>query len=61
MRIGEVLGVCWEDVDFRQNVIHVRRQYVYISKIGNALLPPKTPSSTRDVVIDNELVSILRK
>ncbi len=21
MRIGEVLGVCWEDVDFRQNVI----------------------------------------
>lgn len=61
MRIGEVLGVCWEDVDFRQNVIHVRRQYVYLSKIGNALLPPKTPSSTRDVVIDDELVSILRK
>ena len=26
LRLGEAFGLCWEDVDFRKKVIHIRRQ-----------------------------------
>jgi integrase len=36
LRVGELLGLKWEDVDFDKNVIHIRRSIVK-QKIG----PPK--------------------
>lgn len=40
LRVGELLGLKWEDVDFKKNVIHIRRSIVK-QKIG----PPKTEAS----------------
>lgn len=63
MRIGEVLGLCWEDIELNAvpPCIHVRNQYLYIPGIGNVLTPPKTPTSVRDILIDQRLVELLRQ
>jgi integrase len=42
LRVGELLGLKWEDVDFKQKVIHIRRSIVK-QKIG----PPKTEASQK--------------
>ena len=46
-RIGEVLGLCWENVDFERRIICIQQQYTYISGSGNLLVPPKTPTLKR--------------
>lgn len=52
MRIGEVSGLQWEDVDFEHRCIHIKRgmQTAYIDgkKIEN-LHPPKTINSYRNI------------
>jgi integrase len=30
MRLGEVFGLCWEDIDFKKKVIHVNRQVQWL-------------------------------
>jgi integrase len=50
MRKGELLGLKWSNVDWRENVIHVREQQIEISgKVS--LATPKTACSIRDVPI----------
>ena len=54
MRVGEVLGLRWEDVDFENNEISVNHIVLYYSKGKgkgsiNRINPPKTKSSTRTV------------
>ncbi len=61
MRIGEVLGLCWNDISFQQHTINVRRQYSYLGDLGNILTPPKTPSSLRQIPIDETLVQLLKR
>lgn len=67
LRIGEALGLYWEDIDLKENVIHVRhaivRDYVYegnlkkeIFRIGN----PKTPQSIRDVPVVPQVVELIK-
>lgn len=50
LRMGEVLGLDWEHVDLDAGVIHVVQTYVRADG-GPALLPPKTPSSVRDIPV----------
>jgi integrase len=54
LRVGELLGLKWEDVDFDHNVIHIRRSIVK-QHIG----PPKTEASQKPIPIDSELASTL--
>ncbi len=61
MRIGEVLALCWDDVDLERKTINIHRQYSYISKIGNIFAPPKTPTSIRKIIIDNNLTTLLKR
>ena len=61
MRIGEALGLCWNDISFQQHTINIRRQYSYLSNVGNILTAPKTPSSVRQVPIDETLVQLLKR
>jgi len=55
LRVGELLGLKWEDVDFKQNVIHIRRSIVK-QKIG----PPKTEASQRPIPMNAEVGKALR-
>lgn len=61
MRIGEILGLTWKNVDLENGIIHVRHQLHYTG--GNSslqLAPLKTDSSVRDIPIDNSLIETLR-
>ncbi|MCM1142608.1 MAG: site-specific integrase [Muribaculum sp.] len=66
MRIGELCGLQWDDVDLEQKVFHVKRTVsrIYDSDgakteiyIGNT----KTASGTRDIPIVKNIIPILRK
>jgi len=48
MRRGEVLGLRWQDVDFAQNLLHVRQQ-LQRGEDGLELGPLKTKASKRDL------------
>ena len=54
MRVGEVLGLRWEDVDFENNEIDINHILIYYDKgkgegSGYAINPPKTKNSIRTV------------
>lgn len=55
MRIGEICGLTWEDVDFVKGIIRVRRTVQRICPVdGKSYInigPPKTETSKRDVII----------
>ena len=56
MRIGEILSLTWQDVDFNNNLIHVNKTISKVSDYVNqggkmrfVITPPKTENSIRDV------------
>jgi integrase len=60
LRISEMLGLVWDDVDFAAGVIHVRAQ---LSRAHRGLparrVAPKTPASVRDVPLVPQLARLL--
>ena len=61
MRLGEVLGLCWSDVDFAAKRINLRRQMVYVARQGCFFTTLKTESSNRYILIDDYLLGELRR
>ena len=68
LRIGEVCGLQWQDIDLRAGVIHVGKtvQRIYIAdgdyrEYGLYLGPPKTASALRDIPLSGELRALLRQ
>lgn len=62
MRISEVLGLTWDNVDLENRVIHVRTQLVQIIGKGKKLTDKlKTPRSRRDIPIDSTLADVLEE
>ncbi len=57
LRLGEVLGLVWADVDFGAGVIRVRRQ---LDRAGNRI-EPKTAAAKRDVIMAASLARMLRE
>ena len=47
LRIGEVLGLWWDDIDFENGTIAVRRGLAHVSKVGHYWGLPKTATSVR--------------
>ncbi len=67
LRIGEVCALRWCDIDFENNLIHIRHT---ISRVPSPnterktmliLDTPKTPSSVRDIPIPSSLGAVLIK
>jgi integrase len=56
LRRGELIGLQWQDVDFENLVIHVRRSVVMM--VAGA---PKTEASAKDVPLDAALAESLLK
>lgn len=61
IRIGELLGLTWDDIDFEKKIISIGRQMIYISKRGQLFAPPKSKSGTRNIFIGDVLVDALKK
>lgn len=58
MRRGELLGLRWEDVDFENGVIHVRRNVTVVR--GKLIVSePKTPKSRRAIPMLQPLADFL--
>lgn len=61
MRLGEMIALTWEDIDFESNLIHVRRTVSFMTKT-HAPVPEhtKTNAGNRHVPMPPELADILR-
>lgn len=59
LRIGEVLGLTVDRVEFLRRDIRVDRQMVTVPKVGPRLRAPKTPASTRTIPIPADLVALV--
>lgn len=61
MRRGEILGIKWSDIDFKNKTIHVQRSLAYIPKKGYILTSTKTRKSNRIVPISDLVMNELIK
>lgn len=62
MRLSELLGLRWRDIDFDDGFIRVRHQLSRATRKKPArLLPLKTDAGARDVVLLPQLAALLRK
>lgn len=59
MRRGEVLGLRWDDLDFKGSTVTVNRQWKRGEK-GLILAPPKTERGRRTIDIDSETLAVLK-
>ena len=65
MRVGELTGLTWNDIDEESGVIHVRRTLVFfknesVGRCGYAINSTKTVASTRDLPLTPELRELFR-
>lgn len=66
LRIGEICGLKWTDIDFDNRLLHIRRTVQRIScrdgdkKTKVICTTPKSRSSIRDLVIPDRLCEVLR-
>ena len=58
LRVGEVNGLCWSDIDFDKAMMHVHRQADQWPKRGWASL--KTKSSVRTLPLDTTTLELLQ-
>lgn len=62
MRIGEVAALCWNDIDYKNNVIHVTKTLTYTE--GGVLITgnsPKSEAGKRDIPLTETIKSILSR
>ena len=61
MRISEVLGLSWSDIDFTGKRINLSRQISYHIKRGYYFTTLKTKTSKRYILVDNYLLGELKR
>ena len=65
MRIGELTGLQWDDVDFNNKVIHVRHSMTYFSNAEKKYVfemhPTKTNKGLRDIPLSKNAANALRQ
>ncbi len=61
MRLGELLGLKWTDIDWSAKTVHIQRQKQYIPGQGFILIEPKTKSGKRTIQLGNQTVLALNR
>jgi len=68
MRIGEVLGLSWNDIDYKENQIHINKIvacyteiYGDIRKKVKVIQAPKTKSSIRTIPLPTTLIPVFEE
>ena len=64
MRIGELTGLQWEDIDYKKKVLHVRHSMTYFSKNGKytfELHSTKTNKGLRTIPLTAKAIEALRQ
>ena len=65
-RIGEACGLTWDDCDFKNNIIHIKRTFSYSpdedsGEYKEMILEPKTSAGYRDIPMFECVKDILQK
>lgn len=58
-RVGELLGLTWDCVDFDNNTIHINKSYDY--NVTHEIKVPKTPNAIRTIPIPPEMMELLKE
>lgn len=61
VRIGELNGLRWSDIDVEKRVVHIRRNRLYTKEFGTYEKDPKTKTSKRDIPLPDALVEDLHQ
>ena len=68
LRIGEILGLQWGDIDFDNQILYVRRTANRLNTIGNEKVKtelvvgePKSHNSIRDIPLNDAICDMLKK
>lgn len=61
LREGELLGLRWSRIDFKERTIIIDNQKVYIPRQGVLDSSPKTSTSNRVLIVSKGLIEILTK
>lgn len=61
VRLGELMGLEWQDIDFKNGIISINRSSQYLSDMGIFTKTPKTESSIREIAIPEFIVSLLEE
>ena len=61
IRRGELCGLEWDDIDFENECITIRRSVVVVKGKGPVTKDPKTTSSNRVIGVSDHLLKILRE
>lgn len=61
VRLGELMGLEWDDINFREGIVSINRSSQYLADKGVFTKTPKTDSSIRDVAIPDFVVSLLEE
>lgn len=59
LRRGEMLALCWSDIDEQRRELHIDRQIIDVDGV-TLTTRPKSYSSRRDIPLDDDLLSLLR-
>lgn len=58
LRIGEITGLQWIDLDLKARILHVARQITRVPGEGHILGETKTESGGRDLPVPDEIVQV---
>ena len=61
VRLGELMGLEWQDVDFKNGIICINHSSQYLSDMGIFTKVPKTESSIREIAIPEFIISLLEE
>lgn len=65
LRIGELLALEWDDIDFKKGVLRVTKSCHYgkdeAGKYCRITEPPKTPKSKREIPIPKQIIPMLKE
>lgn len=59
MRIGEILALTWDDIDFDDHTININKSWDY--KFNTGFKPTKTENSNRVIAVSPELLDYLKQ
>lgn len=64
LRVGEVTGITWDDVDFKAKIINIDKQFTLIAGGGKHeyhISKPKTESGIRKVPMSDDVLVLMKK
>lgn len=62
LRTGEIVGLKWEDIDFKKRTLKIQRSMEYRYSVGEWRVgPPKSKSGYRTIPLTDEAISILKR